>query len=170
MDGDLLTKTIRYSCYRQETVMAKKRYFEDFAVGEVIKSRSHTVTEEEMRCYIKATDSAHPLHDDPEYCRAKGLKGIIIHGSMVLGLVDGFFAHYVCPEDVRTLHYGYDKVRWTGTVYPGDTINSVFELTKMEERDQDFGVLTFDVHTYNQRNELVLYTIDKLHVERRKGN
>ena len=94
--------------------MAKKRYFEDFAVGEVIKSRSHTVTEEEMRCYIKATDSAHPLHDDPEYCRAKGLKGIIIHGSMVLGL----------PQDetdaARALIYLRD--------IPGVTAEEVTEL------------------------------------------
>ena len=71
---------------------------------------------------------------------------------------------------MRTLHYGYDKVRWIGTVYPGDTVRSVFELTDMAVRDKEFGVLTFEVHTYNQRDELVLYTIDKLHVERREGN
>lgn len=149
--------------------MAEKRYFEDFTVGEKIISRPHTVTEEEMRCYIRATDSAHPYHDDPEYCRAKGLKGLVIHGSMVLGLVDGFLARDVCPEDVRALHYGYDKVRWTGTVYPGDTISSVFELVEKEERGEDAGVLTFSVRTCNQRGEQVLYTLDKLYLERRKG-
>ena len=46
--------------------MAPKRYFEDFTLGEIIESRSHTITEEEMRCYIQATDSAHPYHDDPK--------------------------------------------------------------------------------------------------------
>ena len=150
--------------------MASKRYFEDFTVGEVIESHSHTITEEEMRHYILATDSAHRLHDDPEYCRAKGLRGIIIHGSMVLGVVDGFLAHDVCPEDVRALHYGYDKVRWTGTVYPGDTVRSTFRLTDMTVRNADFGVLTFEVRTCNQRDELVLYTVDRLLLERKKGN
>ena len=150
--------------------MAVKRYFEDFVIGEKIESRYHTVTEEEMRHYIQATDSAHPLHDDPEYCRSKGLAGIIIHGSMVLGLVDGFLAKDVCPDDVRALHYGYDKVRWTGTVYPGDTIHSIFELVGKDIRSDDAGVLTFEVHTYNQRDEQVLYTLDKLYLERRKGS
>ena len=149
--------------------MAKKRYFEDFRLGEVIESRRHTITEDEMRCYILATDSAHPYHDDPEYCRAKGLKGVIIHGSLVLGVVDGFLAHDVCPEDVRALHYGYDKVRWTGTVYPGDTVRSVFRLVGMERHDDLFGLLTFDVRTYNQHDELVLYTKDKLFLERGMG-
>ena len=148
--------------------MAPKRYFEDFTIGEIIESHSHTITEEEMHCYIQATDSAHPYHDDPEYCRAKGLRGIIIHGSLVLGVVDGFLAHDVCPEDVRALHYGYDKVRWTGTVYPGDTVKSEFKLADMEVRDEVFGVLTFEVRTYNQHGELVLFTVDKLCLERRK--
>ena len=150
--------------------MTEQRFFEDFRVGEVIAPPGHTVTEADMERYIQATDSAHPYHDDPEYCRAQGLSGIIIHGSLVLGLVDGFLARHVCPRDVRALHYGFDKVRWTGTVYPGDRINSVFKLVAKEEHGADFGVLTFEVHTYNHRGELVLYTIDKLYVERRKGN
>ena len=148
--------------------MAEQRYYEDFRLGEIIESHCHTITEEEMHCYIKATDSAHRLHDDPEYCRAKGLKGIIIHGSLVLGVVDGFLAHDVCPENVRALHYGYDKVRWTGIVYPGDTVHSVFEVVDKQPRDSVYGVVTFEVHTYNQHHELVLYTLDKLCLERRK--
>lgn len=147
--------------------MASKRYYEQFQVGEEIITRSHTITEAEMRCYIQATDSGHPLHDDPEYCRSKGLRGIIIHGCLVAGVVDAFLAKDVCPQDVKTLHYGYDKVRWTNVVYPGDTIHSVFKLVDMQVRNDEFGVLTFEVHTYNQKDELVLYTVDKLHVERR---
>lgn len=148
--------------------MAEKRFFEDFCLGEVAEPPGRTISREDMDCYIRATDSAHPLHHDVEYCRARGLSGPIIHGSMVLGVVDGFLARHVCPQGVRTLHYGYDKVRWTGTVYPGDTVKSVFKLVDTTVRDADFGVLTFEVHTYNQEGKLVLYTIDKLCVERRK--
>ena len=146
--------------------MAEKRYFEQFQVGEEIYSRSNTISEAELRAYIQATDSAHRLHDDPQYCRDKGLKGIIVHGCMVAGIVDAFLAKDVCPENVRTLHYGYDKLRWLNIVYPGDTLHSRFRLVKMEERNAEFGVLTFEVHTWNQNDELVLYSVDKLHVER----
>lgn len=148
--------------------MEHQQYFEDYRVGNRVESERRTVTAEQLNQYMQATGGWHPLHTDDDYCRKRGLKGIIIHGCMLAAMVDGFLTRYFVPTGVRTLHYGYDKVRWLEVVYPGDTVYSVFELIAAEEKNAEFGLLTFRVTTYNQQDRPVMSSIDKLYVERRQ--
>lgn len=147
--------------------MADKLYFEDYQLGDQVESERHHITREHLDLYMQATGCWHPLHTDDEYCRKQGLKGILVHGCMLAGIVDGFTARAFMPPAARTLHYGYDKVRWLDIVYPGDTVYSVYTLIAAEAKNAASGLLTFEVTTYNQHDKPVMVSVDKLYVERR---
>jgi len=86
---------------------------------------------------------------------------------LVLNVVDAFFAQSISPDGVPTFHYGYDKTDYVQPIYPGDTIKTEFVLINKEEKNSQFGILTFRATTYNQRGEVVISHIDKLYVGRK---
>lgn len=148
--------------------MGLTRYFEDFAIGDTVVSRSRRLETADMRLFSACTNLCARIHSDPVYCeKIDELGAITVPYSLVLNVVDGFFAQSVSPDGVATFHYGYDEVRYGAKVFPGDVIQSEFCLTGKQVKNDEFGVLQFDVTTRNQRGEVVVSHVDKLYCGRR---
>lgn len=80
--------------------MGMTRYFEEFQVGERIISRSRTLEMADIRMYSACTSLCARIHSDPVYCRGiPALKRITVPYSLVLNVVDGFYAR----ASVRTV-------------------------------------------------------------------
>lgn len=147
--------------------MAAKRFFEEFKLGEWVKSHSRRIELCDVRMFASCTSLNHRLFSDDPFCsELEEVQRPLIPSSLLLNVVDGFFAIYVSPEQVPTLHYGYEKIRLIKPVYPGDSVYTVFELLDMSVKNEQFGVLTLNAETYNQHNELVMFHVDKLYVGR----
>ena len=150
--------------------MGMTRYFEEFQTGEKIVSRSRSLEMADIRMYAACTSLCARIHSDPLYCeKIEALKGITVPFSLVLNVVDGFYAQSVSPDGVPTFHYGYDKTEYLLPVYPGDCIHTEFVLVDKKKKNGQFGVLTFRCETFNQRGEVVIRHIDKLYVGRKSA-
>ena len=144
--------------------MGMTRYFEEFQVGERIISRSRTLEMADIRMYSACTSLCARIHSDPVYCR-----GIPALKRITVNVVDGFYAQSVSPDGVPTFHYGYDKTDYCAPIYPGDCIHTEFVLVDKQEKNQQFGVLTFQCRTFNQNGDVVIEHIDKLYVGKKSA-
>lgn len=148
--------------------MAAPRYFEEFQKGEVINSRSRLIESADMKIFSGCTSLVDRIFTDPSYCaKIPEIKKPPVSSALLLNILDGFFAKDVSPDEVPILHYGYEKTRFVKPVYAGDIIHAEYKLLDTAVKNDSFGVLTWEVKTYNQQNELVCYHIDKLYVGRK---
>lgn len=150
--------------------MAAPRFFEEFQIGEEIKSRSRLLESCDMKIFAGCSSLINKIFTDPVYCaEIEEIKKPPIASALLLNVLDGFFATDVSPDEVPILHYGYEKVRFIKPVYAGDTIHAKYKLLETKVKNDAFGVLTWEVSAYNQNDELVSQHIDKLYVGRKEG-
>lgn len=148
--------------------MGLKRYYEEFNTGELIVSRNRQLEMCDIRLFSACTSLCARIHSDPVYCeKIDELKKITIPYSLLLNVIDAFVAQSITPDEVPTFHYGYDKTEYHKPVYPGDIVHTEFLLSDKVEKNEKFGVLTFEATTYNQHGEVVIFHIDKLYVGRK---
>ncbi len=141
-----------------------ERYFDDFEVGEKIRSQGATMTEADIINYALAYDPQ-PFHIDVEAAAKSAYGGLIASGQHTFGvgwrmfLQEGLFK--VCSMGSP----GVDELRWTAPVRPGDTIYTEAEV--LEKRPSgskpDRGILRMGYRMVNQRDETVL-TMSIVHI------
>lgn len=132
--------------------------FEDFRTGQKLTSRGRTMTEADIRLFIGATGSDHPIHTDSEHSRKHPiLKDVCMQGLLSLSVLDGFLVDTLTRRMPVVMNYGHDKVRYLAPVYCGDTIRAEFEVADCEYRDDDYGKVTVDCTLRNQRGEAVVF-------------
>lgn len=147
--------------------MGATRYFEQFQIGDVETSRSRQLDPADIRMFSACSSLCHRIHTDALYCATiPALGRPTVPFSLLLNVVDAFFAQSISPDGVPTFHYGYDKVEYRKTVYPGDSVYTKFEVTGKQEKNDAFGVLTLNATTYNQNGDVVIFHVDKLYVGR----
>ena len=107
---------------------------------------------------------------DAQYCeRHPSVHGCILQGDLILGVADGFFAKEITPSKVPSIHYGMDKVRFVRPTYPGDTIHCETEVVDQTIKNEQFGVVTWNVNVLNQNGETVIFYVDKQYIGRRSA-
>ena len=132
--------------------------FEDFRVGQKLTSRGRTMTEADIRLFIGATGSDHPLHTDSEYSRRHPIiRDVCMQGLLSLSVLDGFLVDALTRRMPVVMNYGHDRVRYLAPVYCGDTISADFEVADCDRRDEAYGRVAIDCTLRNQRGEAVLF-------------
>jgi acyl dehydratase len=110
---------------------AKRYYWEDFAVGRVMRLGSTTVTRAAVLAFAQQFDPQ-PFHLDDAAAGASLFKKLSASGwhtcSMTMRLMcDGYL-----NDSAGLGSPGIDELRWLKPVYPGDTISA--EMTVLEAR------------------------------------
>lgn len=132
--------------------------FEDFRAGQTLTSRGRTMTEADIRLFIGATGSDHPIHTDSEHSRNHPiLKDVCMQGLLSLSVLDGFLVDTLTRRMPVVMNYGHDKVRYLAPVYCGDTIRAELEVSECRLRDSDYGMVAIDCTLNNQRGEPVVF-------------
>jgi acyl dehydratase len=80
--------------------------------------------------YAGAGGDFNPVHVDEEFARAAGMPSVFAHGLLSAGLLGQYLAHWVGQANVR--RFG---VRFTGQVWPDDTLTISGEVESVEEVD-----------------------------------
>lgn len=134
------------------------RYFEDFAVGEVIEhGLRRTVTQMDNMLFSNMTLNPQPLHIDRDYCENESIYGQPLMNSMfTLGLMIGIS---VPDTTMGTLvgQLGMTDVRFPAPVFENDTIRVSTEVTSVREsrsRPKE-GIVEFFHRAYKQDGTLV---------------
>lgn len=136
-------------------MMPEQRYFDDFRLGERFCLPSRTMTEAIFLAFQAASGDNHPIHYDVEYCKARGLKGLLAHGYQVAIQTvagAGTFPHLV-EESLKA--FLEQSSRFLHPVIAGDTLYPALEVDELTP-NRSTGVIGLKSTVHNQKGVLVL--------------
>lgn len=148
-------------------MITQDRWFEDYEAGESRTSVGRTVTEADIVLHAGQTGDFFPHHMDAEWMATQPAGARIAHGTLVLSMAVGMTAGDINPQ---SMSYGYDRIRFIGPVFIGDTITVVAEITEKtphRKRPDEQGYVHERVTVRNQRGETVLVLTHLYLVNRR---
>jgi acyl dehydratase len=133
------------------------RYFEDFAVGEIIECGSRTVSAAEIRAFAEQFDPQ-PFHLDEAAARKGMFGGIVGSGWHSVCLCMRMTVDAVFNHSSNMGSPGVEKIRFIRPLFPGDTVSARIEvLDSVPSRSKpDRGRLTFGFTLTNQNNETIM--------------
>jgi acyl dehydratase len=149
-------------------MVAEQRFFDDFALGERFVLPSRTMTEAVFLAFQGASGDNHPIHYDVEFCRARGMPGLLAHGLQTLAqTAPGAGLFPFCVED-SLVGFLEQSSRFLKPVFAGDTLYPALEIDELTP-GRTTGVLGFRSTVFNQRKELVLEGRQRYLLRRRAG-
>lgn len=130
------------------------RPFDDFAVGEVFRAPSRTMTAGVFAAFQAASGDNHPIHYDAAYLERLGHPGLYAHGYQTL--IQGAIGASPLAHQMGEALIGFleQSSRFLAPVYEGDTLYPEFEITDLEKR-KTTGVMRLALRIHNQRGILV---------------
>ena len=148
--------------------MEQAIYFEDYEVGSVRETTGRTITETDIVLHAGQTGDFFPHHMDAEFAKTTDFGQRIAHGTLTFSVGVGLTATVINPV---AFSYGYDHLRFTGSVFIGDTIPT--KVTIKEKKDHkkraDMGIVTEALEVINQRGETVLVAEHLLMCQKKKN-
>ncbi|KQB14006.1 MaoC family dehydratase [Rhodobacter capsulatus] len=132
------------------------RFFEDYAVGQVIgHAVPRTVAEGERALYHALYPARHALYSSDVFAANCGLDGSPLDDLLAFHTVFGKTVPDVSLNAVANL--GYAEGRWVLPVYPGDTLRAVSEVIGIKENSNGkSGNVYVRTRGLNQNDEVVL--------------
>ncbi|MGB0658686.1 MAG: MaoC family dehydratase [Mangrovicoccus sp.] len=132
------------------------RFFEDYAVGQVINHAvPRTVSGGERAMYHALYPARHALYSSDEFARASGLPAAPLDDMIAFHIVFGKTVPDVSLNAVANL--GYAQGKFIRPVYPGDTLRSTSEVIGLKQNSNGkTGVVYVRSKGWNQRDEVVL--------------
>lgn len=129
-------------------------YFEDFEVGDKIRSIRRTISEGESMLFNSLVMDHHPYVSDSEFAEKEGVFGKrLVAGAMVFSYGLGLAA----TNCLNSFSYGYDRLRFIKPVFIGDTIYTIRENLSKQPHDRKMGKLRVSYSVYKDGGELALY-------------
>ena len=136
------------------TARTIKKYFEDFELNEGRITAKRMVTGEDIDLHAAESGDYFPHHMDAEWCATQPFKKRIAHGTLILTIAIGLTADVI---NEMAMTYGFDKIRFIKPVLIDDTIYVVTKIKeKKNHKKPGYGIVTEQVETFNQNDELVM--------------
>lgn len=132
------------------------RFFEDYAVGQVIRHAvPRTVAEGERALYHALYPARHALYSSDEFAAACGLESSPLDDLIAFHIVFGKTVPDISINAVANL--GYAEGRWLKPVWAGDTLRAESQVIGVKENSNGkSGVVWVRTRGLNQMDEVVL--------------
>lgn len=131
------------------------RLFDEFQVGEIVRSPARTVTQAEITAFAGLSGDFNPLHIDEEFARSTPFRGRIAHGLLVQSIGSGL-ANQTGAFDGTVAAVVEMLIRYKAPVYPDDTVHIELLLAEKDPAPSPKrGWLRFESRVFNQRGELI---------------
>ena len=131
-------------------------YWEEWEVGAEFTSASRTVTETDLVIFSGLSGDYNPLHTDEEFCKKTDFGTRIAHGPLVYAISAGLLFQLHLYDDTLIAFLGFENLRFTKPVKPGDTIHAKIKVLERRETSRpDRGVMKRELQVINQRGEVV---------------
>jgi len=139
-------------------------YFDDVAVGQEWESVGRTITEADIVNFAGLSGDFNPIHMDHEFARTTPFRRPIAHGMLIMSVASGLSSG--CPP-MRTIAFlSLKEWKFTGTVFPGDTVRIVAKVIAKELRGRGKrGEITWHRALVNQEGKVVQQGISVTLVE-----
>ncbi len=133
-------------------------YFEDFEVGQTLKSYSRTITEADLTLFCALVGYHTPMFIDEHFAKTTRFGGRIVPGSLTASFstasIEAFFRESIVA------HLSNHEARFLAPVRPGDTITTYVEVVEKEDKAAGHGLVGFRDTVKNQ-DGVVVYTVMK---------
>jgi len=150
--------------------MTAGKWFEDFTVGEEIRSPAKTLTEAEIVDFAWRYDPQ-PFHIDKEAANASIYGGLIASGWHLGSVAFRLFTMTNSLGEASLGAPGVDEIRWLQPVRPGDTIRVIVRIAdkRPSQSKPDRGIVLMDYRVVNQSGETVMTMRGIQLMRRREG-
>jgi acyl dehydratase len=134
------------------------RYFEEFAVGQVVRHElGRTITEADNVLFCALTMNPQPLHLNADFAAGTRWGKPLVNGLLTLGLAVGITVPEL-TQGTLVANLGYDKVRHPHPVFHGDTLYVESEVLEVRPSASQpgAGIVRFRHTGRNQSGAVVL--------------
>lgn len=132
------------------------RVFDDFRVGEVVRSGARTITQADVVAFAGISGDFNPAHVDESFASTSAFRGTIAHGMLVQSVASGL-AYQAGVFDGTVVAFVELLLRFRAPVRPGSSVH--LELTvaaKEPDPGPKRGWIRFDARVFDQAGTLVL--------------
>lgn len=132
------------------------RYYEDFQVGHIYEHRpGRTITDTDNVHFTLLTMNTHPAHFDYEFAKKTEFKKPLVCSPLTVALMVGMSVSDTSQKAVANL--GWDKIRLTHPLFPGDTLYAESEVLHKKESASrpEQGIVTIKTIGKNQDDKVV---------------
>jgi acyl dehydratase len=133
------------------------RYFEDFDVGDVFRSRlGRTVTETDNIWFTCLTMNTNQMHFNVPYSERTRFEQPLVNSAFTLALVTGLTVSDTSENAAANLEW--TDIKLPRPVFAGDTLWAESEILEKRESSSrpNVGIITMRCRGVNQRNEVVI--------------
>jgi acyl dehydratase len=135
------------------------KFWEDFSLGNVIKTDAITVTETHVVNFASFTGDYYPLHMDEEYAKNTSFGSRIAHGPLIFSIAVGLVSKANIFGNSIIAFLGLNNMFLKAPVRFGDTIYVKAEvIDKRETSKREKGITVMKYTVFNQHDEIVLTT------------
>jgi itaconyl-CoA hydratase len=132
------------------------RYFEDFAVGHLYRSRlGRTITETDNIQFTMITNNTNQIHFNRHYAERTEFGKPLVNSALTLSVVAGLA---VVDVSEHGFALGWDGITLPNPVFPGDTLyaeTEVLEVRESKSRPHQ-GVVKVRTRGINQHGKVVI--------------
>lgn len=122
-------------------------------VGDTV-SFTKTVSESDVYLFAGITGDFSYMHTNEEFMKKTIYKTRMVHGALTfcIGVTTTTLIQTKTVENIPSVSYGFDKLRFINPVFFGDTLTANYTITKIDDENlRSYGKLEI----YNQNNEIV---------------
>jgi len=132
-------------------------YFEEFEVGQTIRSPGRTVTEADVVLFAGLSGDFNTIHTDAEYAATTPFGARVAHGLLGLALASGLAVRTGIMEGTVLAFREIISWKFSRPVFIGDTIHIIIEVEETKAIPRlGGGSLLLAVDVRNQDNETVM--------------
>ncbi len=133
---------------------AENWFYEDWPVGQKIRSLRRTISEGESMQFNALVTDMHPYVADEIFATSEGQFGKrLVAGAFVFSAGLGL----VATNCVNAFSYGYDRLRFIGPTFIGDTIYTIRTNLEKRPKYKELGLIRASYEVFKGEGELVLY-------------
>lgn len=129
-------------------------YFEEFSVGQQIKTAARTVTESDVVTFAGLSGDFNQIHTDAEFSKTTPFKQRVAHGLLVLSIASGLAMRTGVLEGTVLAFREINSWKFSSPVFLGDTIFVELEILETKPLPRlGGGSVIIELSVKNQRGE-----------------
>lgn len=132
------------------------RYFEDFEVGDVYRSRiGRTITQADNIWFTLLTNNTNQIHYNERYAELTEFKRPLVNSALTIAIVAGLG---VTDTSENGVALGWDGIKLPNPLFEGETLYSISEVVqKRESRSRPRqGIVKFRTRGVKQDGTVVI--------------
>jgi len=132
-------------------------YFEDFQIGQKIKTPARTITEADIVNFAGLSGDYMQIHTDEEFSKTTPYGRRIAHGLLIMAISSGLAARTGVLEGTVLAFREIENWKFLKPVFIGDTIFVEMEVVNIKEmRRIGAGAVIIELRVINQENDVVM--------------